>query len=1270
MAETNYILNRDSISSVSGFENISQEDLNLINQYQINNLFDTNRHFIEVYIADFAGNILNSDKEYSKYRLLGTAQSAGRPGASILTIDPIQDSRDYGFGNGGVKLRYNFLNDLFTSNKSTTQFFISAISPDRTEIQLKNLNLNNDQIISYTSEIRNRLSTQAYFEGFRLNFAANTLLLGINIDTLAVGTEQTVVVKLYEPLPTEYRARTTLSIVEVIADPVTFQVDATFEFPETPLNRLRSPNFNLDIADNQVIPTQYFGYNDLFSYPVSNTNNQLFSLVNERGIELSIDHTDYANFIHFSSAYERLANFKYKLELIQTYTNNLTLVQNATSQSIGTTGSIGYYENLITGVVNNFDHYERYLYYQSSSYAWPKSNSTQPYVNFPSTASQAISWYANQLAMANFYDVNNGNILINTIPVYLREDSNNENYLTFVHMIGQHFDNLWIYAKAVTDKYDTDNRINNGIPKDLVGEALTNFGVKLYTSNKSIEDLFGSFIGQGYQSGSEVINTYVTGSVTGSNLPVEDISFDNYTKEVQKRIYHNLSHIIKTKGTERGVRALINCFGIPSDFLKIKVYGGRYTDERPFYGDFRHFTSSLGKIRLDNTGSIAPGNTVSQLTSIYKRDKKYSDDFHRVEIGFSPVDNIDNLIVSYSLATGSLSSFSIDDYIGDPRSLNSLEYGLLDASGSLATSLDQIVRQVMSSSTAYNVQDYVRLIKFFDNVVFKMVRDYVPGRSTIDTGIIIKPHLLQRNKARSPRMVVSQSQLQLTASIDIGFMSGSHGSTFGGRDQYSTITYENPDNPLSNYRLTQTPFGLGRDYRHGHEETKYDGDFSGSTIVITDGNLTRANTYTQQVFSSIIYDINPISSSGQVCLLSSKPPPIGIEPYTLYPASHFFNSSQAYIYYTASVEGEAELYPIFPYAFDDNTFQQYDQIRIQATSSLNTQCRADVIALYASCSLGLNTANIPYLVNLEEIYDLTTFFTPVGNPNLKYYVNGIPYSLLQAQIFTFGGDPTEIQTIEIRDNTIEEFGIQTCRRNVSVQINGGCPITLFTDGGAYNYNDTVHFSVSEGVIPGTVEYIVQRGGGTNLKSLLYTGANSPNTRFDVALISAQTGQELWIKYGPDPNTDYDSNTTIWTGNEILTLVHYTDSDFWGWKIEGDDIAFQSGDRWETITPSNFSNSLGDTDIYTRIQIRAFSISGNCFEIINLIPPPFIPPALPYCQEGVHYVCQQVMINDALVWQPVPNPTNPAAFDACVAIGTECLNSGGGLPTTGGGPGLG
>ena len=109
------------------------------------------------------------------------------------------------------------------------------------------------------------------------------------------------------------------------------------------------------------------------------------------------------------------------------------------------------------------------MYYNSGSAAWPKSNNSKPFINTNSTGSAAINWFSNQLTVATGYDYSNFNSLINTIPSFLREDPKNDNYLTFIYMIGQHFDGLWLYTKAVTDKYDNDNRLNYGIPKDLIG---------------------------------------------------------------------------------------------------------------------------------------------------------------------------------------------------------------------------------------------------------------------------------------------------------------------------------------------------------------------------------------------------------------------------------------------------------------------------------------------------------------------------------------------------------------------------------------------------------------------------------------------------------------------------------------------------------------------------------------------------------------------------------------------------------------------------------
>jgi len=316
-------------------------------------------------------------------------------------------------------------------------------------------------------------------------------------------------------------------------------------------------------------------------------------------------------------------NFKYKIELIDGYSKEIVSGSGAVIGLTAITGSKDKYAQLITGIVSNFDHYESFLYYESGSSSWPKSNNTKPYINeqskIPGTTVKnpiVTSWYTNQVENAAYYDNTNNNSLLYSIPTYLRDDANNENYSTFIHMIGQHFDNLWLYSKAVTDKYDADNRPDRGISKDLVGEALRNFGVKLYTSNKSIEDLFTTFTGQAYQSGSEVINYYITGSLTGSNTPIQPTSYDSYQKEIQKRIYHNLPFLLKTKGTERGLRALINCFGISSDILKIKQYGGIDTTALPFLGEQEYYTGSLDKVRLDNTGSIVDGSTFP-ITSLY-----------------------------------------------------------------------------------------------------------------------------------------------------------------------------------------------------------------------------------------------------------------------------------------------------------------------------------------------------------------------------------------------------------------------------------------------------------------------------------------------------------------------------------------------------------------------------------------------------------------------------------------------------------------------------
>ena len=1049
MADITYTVNQDDPNSIDGFEQFSQADKNLIGTFEVNNLFDSTKNLAELHILSLTDTLLESHYDYSNYKLLANAQSAGKSGASVLSIDPIEDSKLYGYQYGGVKLLYHFLNDLYTDKKERIPFYIESLSPDRTEIRLQSLDLTNDDIKSYTQAIKDKLSNQSYFNEFRLNFDNNDLFIGINIDVVESGGNNYVAVKLYEPLPTTYDLKSITYVNEVVSDSVAFEVDSLIAPEIATAQSLRSPNFNLDITDYSVVPTGYYSYNDLFSYPVNNANSQIFSLYNEKGAQISIDHTDYGNFVNFSSAYERLINFKYKLQLIENYSASLTQINTAASQSAGTTGSSTYYNNQIQGVLNNFDHYERFLYYESSSTAWPKSNTTQPYQNVSSSNAIAINWYANQLATANGYDLSNGSLLINTIPSFLRDDPANENYLTFIHMIGQHFDNLWIYGKAVTDKYDADNRLDFGISKDLVGEALKNFGVKLYTSNKSIEDLFGSFIGQPYQSGSEVINSYVTGSVTGSNTSTQPIAYDNYNKEVQKRIYHNLSHLLKTKGTERGLRALINCFGIPSDILKIKLYGGRNVDDRPFYGDYEYYTSSLDKIRLDNTGSLITGSTLSQYTSIYKRDPKYTDDLHAIEVGFSPTDNIDNYIVSYSLATGSLSSFNIDDYIGDPRSLTTNTYGLLNASGSVVYSLSDLTNQIMSSSAAYDVFDFVRLIKFFDNTIFKMVRDFIPARVTADTGIIIKPHILQRNKAKSP--LLSGSRPEHSGSIDTAFIESSDAEAFGRLNNYVTSYVE----------LIQTPTRPGDYFGNNAEQPRYNGEFKNSNIDLTNGELNEANPYKNLSIGGYNFGTSSfVSSSNEICLLSNIPS----SPYIItsstfnLTANGLFNfTREATVYSTSSVNLATQ--PILPgnpyspvtFPFNLSTYQNYSQFYISA-SSVDivgpSPCTSSILVRFATCSLfvsPLGTSQQNVIQGISQTTNLTTWF------NIHPSQTQVQYTASYGTPITASGisNPTSYSFTQdigtdVTITAVDPFS-SNCQASVIVNV-GTCPFSAMTTG--------------------------------------------------------------------------------------------------------------------------------------------------------------------------------------------------------------------------------
>ena len=111
MADIIYTVNQDSPESIEGFEQYSQEDRALVSSFQINNVFDPTKNYSELHILSLSDELLESIYDYNGYKQASAAQSAGQEGTSALTIDPVEDSKTYGYTNGGIKLLYLFLYD-------------------------------------------------------------------------------------------------------------------------------------------------------------------------------------------------------------------------------------------------------------------------------------------------------------------------------------------------------------------------------------------------------------------------------------------------------------------------------------------------------------------------------------------------------------------------------------------------------------------------------------------------------------------------------------------------------------------------------------------------------------------------------------------------------------------------------------------------------------------------------------------------------------------------------------------------------------------------------------------------------------------------------------------------------------------------------------------------------------------------------------------------------------------------------------------------------
>ena len=603
--------------SITGaeFSNVDSVVITDITSKTIERTFGYPDDYIECHIYNESGALVKSEYNFKDYTVPPNQDCA--PLTRHIDIDTNAVLLSRGYNSGVFKLKFNFLKTKIFDT-SSFPFQIKQISSDRREIRSICTTATNATLKPAVSGLISEIESSTYFREYFLNLGGDVLIPIINLLLDNEPYKHELLLKTLNPLNNRITSQTAFKIVEEIAD----SIEATVDLGDPPLISdklyIRGPNFNIDIKHNLSIPSGFKSYDELLSYNVTSSYEHLLSKLEDfnsaevkiaydyiRPVSSSTEEVDipyhFENFTHFSSATERLKNFEYKLKLIELYHHsilNLESTPDATSASAAIRTEVDRFNHKRRKIIQGFDGYEQFLYFESGTYSWPKQNEVSPYDLYSITSSEARTWlgsekgespdFGGQILSASLFDKQNDYNLNKLIPLHIADSSDNSLYVSLVNMIGQHFDNIWTYIKSISDIYDKDN--SKGISKDLVYYQLKSLGIETFDQfeNAALTEYMlgvgsgsntynvGFHFGEGHYASSSATPSETLITASNSSIPKQDIS-----KEIWKRLYHNSTYILKTKGTERGIKALMSCYGLPSTILNIKEYGGATTATGP-----------------------------------------------------------------------------------------------------------------------------------------------------------------------------------------------------------------------------------------------------------------------------------------------------------------------------------------------------------------------------------------------------------------------------------------------------------------------------------------------------------------------------------------------------------------------------------------------------------------------------------------------------------------------------------------------------------------
>ena len=474
---------------------------------------------------------------------------------------------DYLLSNPTMVVDFNALDTqfgAFTSASIERKFLPAGLHPSQEYVDAKAFVYDFFTKYFYTP-ISNTLDAafnDKYFGYFKnaLNVGGNRLLPILSVGMMDERTDPsdplTLLIKLKDELPIDLPAQTHCWVSNISQVPYVISAIVNADVSQT-VHTIGPPNFSIPIPNASLTNTNIaYTANDL------RMDEQIERdlTVSKNISELSVDYTDFSNFVVFSSAEMRLKIFKNKAINLYSLSSSLDILNDKANTFLAASGSIYPYYNTeyasiqgqMNSIVNTFDGYESYLY-NSGKY------------DFENGAFVSASYVVDQDTAATAYDKDNRDSLINTCPEHVLANSDNDDYIIFLSMVGHFFDDIYIYIANMPSEKKLGNDPTSEFTRRVVDYMLETFGWK---TDDSLEQ-------------ANLLNNYLTSDeVAGLN----SMSAEERLKTIRNRILSNLPQIFKTKGTEEAVRLVLACYGIPNVLLSVREYGGvTYDDPKASY---------------------------------------------------------------------------------------------------------------------------------------------------------------------------------------------------------------------------------------------------------------------------------------------------------------------------------------------------------------------------------------------------------------------------------------------------------------------------------------------------------------------------------------------------------------------------------------------------------------------------------------------------------------------------------------------------------------